>query len=42
MTLISKNGYIDKLDNAVNKSNNTYHSTVKMNPVDVMSSTVKK
>ena len=27
--------YIDKLDDIVNKYNNTYHSTIKMNPVDV-------
>ena len=35
MTLISKNVYIDKLDNIVNKYNNTYHRTIKMKPVDV-------
>ena len=28
MTLISKNVYIDKLDDVANKYNNTYHSTV--------------
>ena len=38
MTSISKNVYIDKLD-IVNKYNNTYHSTIKMKPVDVKSST---
>ena len=27
--------YIDKLDDIVNKYNNTYHSTIKMKPVDV-------
>ena len=37
MTSISKNVYIDKLDDIVNKYNNTYHSTIKMNPVDVKS-----
>ena len=26
--------YIDNLDDAVNKYNNTYHSTFKMKPVD--------
>ena len=31
--------YIDKLDYIVNKYNNTYHSTIKMKPVDVKSST---
>ena len=39
MTSISKNLYIDKSDNIVNKYNNTYHSTIKMKPVDVKSNT---
>ena len=39
MTSISKNVYIDKLDDIVNKYNNTYHSTIKMKPVDVKSNT---
>ena len=39
LTSISKNVYIDKIDNIVNKYNNTYHSTTKIKPVDVMSST---
>ena len=39
MTSISKNVYIDKLDDRVNKYNNTYHSTVRMKPVDVKSNT---
>ena len=30
MTSISKNVYIDKLDDIVNQSNDTYHSTMKM------------
>ena len=30
--------HIDKLDGIVNKYNNTYHSTIKMKPVDVNSS----
>ena len=30
MTSISKIDYIDKLDDIVNKYNNTYHSTMKM------------
>ena len=34
MTSISKNVYIDKLNDIVNKYNNTYHSTIKMKPVD--------
>ena len=32
MTSILKNLYIDKLDNIVNKYNNEYHSTIKINP----------
>ena len=39
MTSISKNVYIDKLDDIVKKYNITYHSTIKMKPVDVKSST---
>ena len=35
MTSISKNVYIDKLDDIVNKYNNTYHSIIIMKPVDV-------
>ena len=38
MTSMSKNVYIDKLDNIVNKCNNTY-STIEMKPVDVKSKT---
>ena len=30
MTSISKNVYIDKLDDIVNKYNNTYHRTIKL------------
>ena len=39
MTSVSKNVYIDKLDDIVNKYNNTYHNTNKMKPVTVKSST---
>ena len=39
MTSKSKNVYIDKLDDTVNEYHNTYHSTVKMKPADVKSST---
>ena len=39
MTSISNYVYIDKLDDLVNKYNNTYHSTIKMNLVDVKSNT---
>ena len=35
MTSISKNVYINKLDNIVNEYNNTCHKTIKMKPVDV-------
>ena len=38
----SKNAYIDKLDDIVNKYNNTYHTTIKMKPVDVKSNTQKR
>ena len=36
-TSIPKNVYIDKLDDIVNKYNTAYHSTIKMNSVDVKS-----
>ena len=39
MTSISKNVYIDKLDDIVNEYNNTYHRTIKMKPVDVKDNT---
>ena len=39
MTSISKNVYIDRLNDIVNKYNNTYHITIKLKPVDVKSST---
>ena len=35
MTSISKNVYIDKLDDIVDEYNNTYHTTSKMKPIDV-------
>ena len=35
MTSISNKIYVDKLDDIVNKYNNTYHSTLKVKPVDV-------
>ena len=37
MTSVSKNVYIDKLDDLANKYNNANHSTIKMKPVDVKS-----
>ena len=39
MTAISKNVYMDKLDNIVKDYNNTYHTTTKMKPVDVKDNT---
>ena len=39
MTSISKNVYIDKLDDIVKTYNNTYHNTIKMKLVDVKSNT---
>ena len=39
MTSISKNVYIDKLDDIVNKYNNAYHTTIKMKPIDVKDNT---
>ena len=39
MNSISRNVYIDKLADIVIKHNNTYHSTIKIKPVDVKSST---
>ena len=38
MTSVSKNSFVDKLDDILNKYNNTYHSTIKMKPIDVKSS----
>ena len=39
MTSISKNVYIDKLDNIVNEYNNAYHTTIKMKPIGVKDNT---
>ena len=39
MTSISKNVYIDKLDDIVNEYNNIYHRTIKMKPADVKDNT---
>ena len=35
MTSISKNVYIDKLNDVVNEYNNTYHITIKIKSIDV-------
>ena len=39
MTSISKNVYIDKLDDIVNEYNNTKHRTTKMKPIGVKDNT---
>ena len=39
MNSISKNVYIDKLDDIVNEYNNRYHRTIKMKPTDVKDNT---
>ena len=39
MTSISKNVYINKLDDMVNEYNNTYHRTIKMKPIEVKHNT---
>ena len=39
MTSISKNVYIDKLDDIVDEHNNAYHTTIKMKPIDVKHNT---
>ena len=39
MTSISKSGYINKLDDIVNKYKDMYHRTIKMKPSDVKDNT---
>ena len=39
ITSISKNVYIDKLDDIVKEYNNTYHKSIKMKHVDVKNNT---
>ena len=39
MTSISKNVYIDKLDNIVDEYNNTHHATIKIKPINVKDNT---
>ena len=39
MTSMSKNVYIDELDDIVGEYNNTYHRTIKRKPVDVKDNT---
>ena len=35
MTKKKKNVYINKLDDIINKYNNTYHRAIKIKPIDV-------
>ena len=37
MTAVSKNVYVDVLNDIVDKYNNTYHRTIKLKPIDVKS-----
>ena len=39
MTSISKNAYIDKLEDIVNEYNNAYRTTIKMKPIDAKDNT---
>ena len=39
MTSISKNVYIDKLDDTVKNYNNKYYTSIKMKPIDVKDNT---
>ena len=39
ITSILKNMHIDKLNDIVDKYNNTYHTTIKMKPIDVKDNT---
>ena len=39
MSSISKNAYIYNLDDIVNEYSNTYHTTIKVKPVDVKNNT---
>ena len=39
MTSLSKNVYIDKLDDIVNECNITYHREIKIKPADIKDNT---
>ena len=39
MISISKNAYINKLDDIVNEYNNRYHKTIKMKPIEIKDNT---
>ena len=40
MTAVSKNVYLNVLDDVVDEYNNTYHRTIKIKPIDVRSDSV--
>ena len=42
MTAVSKNTYLDVLDDIVDKYNNTYHRRIKLKPIDVRSDSYSK
>ena len=37
MAAVSTNVYLDVMDDIIDKYNNTYHTTIKMKPIDVKS-----
>ena len=39
MTAVSKNVYIDKMNDVVNEYNNTYHRTIKKKPTEIKDNT---
>ena len=39
MTSVSRNVYVNKLDDIVREYDNTYHTTIQMKPVDVKDNT---
>ena len=39
MTSVSKNVYIDKLDDIVTENNNACHRTIKMKPIEIKNNT---
>ena len=40
MTAVSKNVYFNVLNDIVDEYNNTYHTTIKMKPIDVKSNSI--
>ena len=39
LTAVSKNVYINKLDDILNEYNSTYHRAIKMKPIEIKDST---